>query len=162
MGQDPEKPLCALGGLGDEKADGAPFFTETGGLSGRSGSTRPYGMELVLDLHGCDVDVFNRVALEQFFEGLCDDVLKMERHDLHFWDDECCEAGDEQIDPRTKGITAVQFIMFSNVTLHCLELLGQVYINIFSCKTFNSFETVLFCRGFFSAAAWRSHVLHRG
>ena len=45
-----------------------------------------YGTELVLDLHGCNVEKFNRKEIESFFQELCD-LIEVERCDLHFWDD---------------------------------------------------------------------------
>ena len=31
-----------------------------------------YGVELILDLHHCDVSKFTRKSIEQYFERLCD------------------------------------------------------------------------------------------
>ncbi len=123
---------------------------------------RHYGKEMLLDLHDCDAARFTREHLEEFFVGLCLDVLKMDRHDLHFWDDEGVPPDEMQTDPKTVGITAVQFIMFSNVTVHCLTLLRQVFINIFSCKDFDAQDAFKFCKEFFGAVRWRMRVVHRG
>jgi S-adenosylmethionine/arginine decarboxylase-like enzyme len=120
-----------------------------------------YGQELLLDLHGCDVSRFNRTEIRIFLEALCDE-LDMEAHDLHFWDDLDCEPGEEQTDPKTKGTTAVQFLLFSNITIHTLDLLGQVYINVFSCKPFNTTRAFGYCADFFDAKSWRQHLIHRG
>lgn len=120
-----------------------------------------YGYELLLDLHGCDVSRFNRTELRIFVQDLCREI-DMVPHDLHFWDDVDCEPGEEQTDPKTKGTTVVQFVMFSNITVHTLDLLEQVYINVFSCKAFNATRVFGFCRDFFAAKSWRQHVIHRG
>ena len=45
-----------------------------------------YGLELILDLHGCDTSKFNRESIKAYFEQLCD-LIDMQREDLHFWDD---------------------------------------------------------------------------
>lgn len=45
-----------------------------------------YGSELILDLHGCDVDQFNRRSLRRFFTDLCA-LIDMTPEDVHFWDD---------------------------------------------------------------------------
>ena len=47
--------------------------------------TKPYGYELILDLQGCDPKTFNRDSIERYMVALCDEI-KMERRDLHFWD----------------------------------------------------------------------------
>lgn len=90
-----------------------------------------YGKELILDLHNCDPATFNRASLTTYFIKLCD-LIDMERRELHFWEDE------QLIEPHTKGISAVQFIVTSNITIHTLELLKTVYVNIFSCKEFDA------------------------
>lgn len=94
-----------------------------------------YGKELILDLHDCNPETFSKKSLRLFFVHLCDKI-DMEAEDLHFWSDE-----DEEIketDPKIVGTSAIQFIRTSNITIHCLDLLKNVYINIFSCKDFDS------------------------
>ena len=97
---------------------------------------KPYGKELILDMHGCDVSKFNRKDLKAYFVALCDEI-DMERQKLVFWDDEGLPPEECQTNPHTKGTSAVQFIITSNVTIHCLDILRAVYVNIFSCKDFN-------------------------
>ena len=55
-------------------------------MEGVMSSRETYGQELILDLHGCDAGRFTRRDIEQFCQALCE-VIKMERCDLHFWDD---------------------------------------------------------------------------
>ena len=95
-----------------------------------------YGYELILDLHGCNISTFNRKSLTDYFKKLCE-AIEMERCDLHFWDDIYLPDGEEYTLPHLKGVSAVQFIMTSNITIHTLELLKTVFINIFSCKGFD-------------------------
>lgn len=96
-----------------------------------------YGKELILDLHNCDVETFTRRSIGHFFVELCD-LIDMEACDLHFWDDLDTPEDEKQMSPHTTGISAVQFILTSNITIHTLELLKNAYINIFSCKDFDS------------------------
>ena len=72
-----------------------------------------YGKELILDLRGCDTRRFSREELERFFAQLCE-LIDMERHDLHFWDDVGVPENEQQTDPKTKGTSAVQFILTSS------------------------------------------------
>ncbi len=97
----------------------------------------PYGKELILDLHDCDPVTFTRDSIARYFAELCD-LIGMEACDLHFWDDEGMSKEDCQTDPKTKGISAIQFIITSNITLHSLELLKTVHVNLFSCKEFDA------------------------
>ena len=45
-----------------------------------------YGVELILDLHGCDNSTFTRESISEYFETLCK-LIDMKREALHFWDD---------------------------------------------------------------------------
>lgn len=101
-----------------------------------SGSTKPYGFELILDLHGCNVSAFSRPSLEGYFIKVCE-AIDMERCELYFWDDEGVPPEEQQTAPHTKGISAVQFILTSSIVIHTLEFLEAAYVNIFSCKAFD-------------------------
>lgn len=58
--------------------------------------------------------------------------------ELHFWDDIGVPEDERQTSPHTQGTSAVQFILTSNITIHTLDQLGAVYLNIFSCKPFDA------------------------
>lgn len=95
-----------------------------------------YGKELILDIHECNSDMFDRKNIEEYFEELCD-AIDMKRADLHFWDDVDVSEEEKQTEPHLKGTSAVQFILTSNITIHTLDLLAKVFINLFSCKDFD-------------------------
>lgn len=119
-----------------------------------------YGKELILDLYNCGALPCDRVRLTQFFEELCN-LIKMERADLHFWDyDDPQEY--VQAPPHLKGISAVQFIKTSNITVHTLDELQQVFVNIFSCGEFDDTEVVGFTSQFFRGIPLEVTVLQRG
>lgn len=92
-----------------------------------------YGKELILDLHDCDPITFRRAVIEEFLVKCCK-IMEVEQCALHFWDDIGVPKGECQTDPKTKGTTAIQFLLQSNITIHTLDLLGKVFINFFSCK----------------------------
>jgi len=119
-----------------------------------------YGKELILDLHNCDNSIFNRKDIEKFMIELCD-LIDMERHDLHFWDDHGIAPEDRQTDPKTKGTSAIQFIMTSNITIHTLDILKTVYLNIFSCKDFDADKVIPFCADFFQGEVVGGGVVDR-
>lgn len=95
-----------------------------------------YGKELILDLHECNTDFFNRENIKMFFQELCEKI-DMEACDLHFWDDVGVPENEKQTKPHLVGTSAIQFITTSNITIHTLDILKKVYLNIFSCKEFN-------------------------
>lgn len=55
-------------------------------------TNKPYGKELILDLHECDHRTFTRHSITLYFEGICD-LIDMERCTLTWWDDAAIIAG---------------------------------------------------------------------
>ena len=119
-----------------------------------------YGCELLLDLHSCDATKFTRVNIERFCAELCE-MIDMERCDLHFWDDLGTPEEEQQTDPRTKGTSAVQFILTSTIVIHTLDLVKAVYVNIFSCKKYDTDEAAKFTANWFSSEEWSAQVVTR-
>lgn len=62
----------------------------------------------------------------------------MKRSKLTWWDDYNVPVEERQTEPHLKGTSAVQFIMTSNITIHTLDLMDAVYVNVFSCKDFDA------------------------
>ncbi len=119
-----------------------------------------YGQEVLLDLHECDSNKFTRTDIERYCEELCE-LIDMERCDLHFWDDLGVPEDEQQTDPKTKGTSAVQFILTSTIVIHTLDLMKAVYINIFSCKEFDTDEAAKFTAKWFDSKDWNSNVVIR-
>ncbi len=123
----------------------------------------PYGMELVMDLHDCDHLQFCRESITAYFEGLCE-LIGMEREELHFWDYEPWQSGSaakKNAPSHLKGTSAVQFIRTSNITIHTLDDLHRVYINIFSCREFKTMKAVAFTVEWFGAGWCGHHAFER-
>ena len=105
---------------------------------------KPYGLELLLDLKGCDLSDLSREKLADYFVRLCK-LIQMTRHcEPVFWED---HSGL----PHLQGISAVQFIETSNVVCHALPLLQAVYLNIFSCREFDAEAAKRFSMEFWRA-----------
>ena len=120
----------------------------------------PYGLELILDLHECDNSRFTRSCLKDFFREICE-LIDMEPCELHFWDDVGVPLEEQQTDPKTKGTSAVQFILTSTIVVHTLDLMQTVYVNIFSCKAFDTGKAAQFTASWFKSSDWTSHVVVR-
>lgn len=118
-----------------------------------------YGKELILDIHNCNRP-FTRKYIKTFLIGLCDDILKMERADLHFWgyrnEEEKMKAPEH-----LAGTSAVQFITTSNVTIHTLDKLKVVYLNIFTCAELDQEEVSLFCIGYWGGNIVNNTLIER-
>ena len=115
---------------------------------------KPYGKELILDLHNCSIEKFNREGLKQFFIELCG-LIDMKREELYFWDYVGDVKGYKKAPAHLKGTSAIQFISTSNITIHTLDEMKRIYLNIFSCKDFNFIQAAEFGAKFFSGQVVR-------
>ncbi len=97
---------------------------------------KPYGLELILDIHNADPLTFNRKSIRNYLKQLCK-LIDMQRCDLHWWDDLYSAEEEKETLPHLVGTSAIQFIRTSNITIHTLDILKRVYLNIFSCKSFD-------------------------
>ena len=95
-----------------------------------------YGLSLLLDLHDCDVSKFNRKVIAKYFDTICERI-KMTKCRRHWWDDLNVPEEYKQTEPHTKGTSAIQFILTSDIRIHTLDILKIVYVDIFSCKSFD-------------------------
>lgn len=119
-----------------------------------------YGKELILDLHNCDVTKFNRKSLRIYFKKICK-LIDMQREKLIFWDDLNTPEEEKQKLPHTTGTSAIQFILTSNITIHTLDLMERVYVNIFSCKDFDSKIAEIFTKEYFKGIIKQSLTIDR-
>lgn len=120
----------------------------------------PYGMELILDVHGCSSRIKKR-QIKYFLNTLCKNI-DMEPCKLVWWMDRWYTPWWlREKDPQKAGITAVQFIIFSNITFHWLSKLNQIYLNIFSCRPFDPDFVTRSVRRWFCGEIVQKQVLER-
>lgn len=121
----------------------------------------PYGKELILDLYKCDPKQFTRESITNWLKELCE-LIDMQREDLYFWDYEDCPEEKEKAPAHLLGTSAVQFISTSDIIIHTLELVGECYINIFTCKDFNELDAIKMTKEWFGAKEYEYHIITRG
>lgn len=113
-----------------------------------------YGLEMVMDLKGCELQGLTKDRLTTFFIDLCT-FIDMKRHgEPMYWED---YSGIPSLD----GISAVQFVETSNIVCHALTIRKAVYLNIFSCKEFNPEDTLEFCKKYWGATSATHTVVVR-
>jgi S-adenosylmethionine/arginine decarboxylase-like enzyme len=120
-----------------------------------------YGRELILDLYECNVNTFNRDQIKLYLEAVCS-AIDMKRADLYFWDYVGFEEEEEQAPAHLTGTSAIQFISTSNITIHAIKALGELYINLFSCKDFDPAVVVRITKEYFSSELCDSNTFFRG
>lgn len=123
-------------------------------------ATTIYGQELILDLHNCNSKKFNRSVIDQYFAELCD-LIDMKKCERYWWDYAGVPVTEQSTDPRIRGSSAVQFILTSSIVIHTLELLENVYVNIFSCKSFDTDKAMAFTVEFFEGEVAQCVVIDR-
>lgn len=115
---------------------------------------KKYGLEIIVDLHDCDISNFQKDRLDIFFRDLCilSDMTPV--GNPHYW-------LEESNIPHLKGYSGVQFIKTSSIIIHTLDILKSAYINFFSCKDFDPEEVMQFILKHFDAKKGDYRVLNR-
>lgn len=114
-----------------------------------------FGLEVVLDLGGCNPETIrSREKLAEYAKKLCQ-VIEMKAYGAPILE----YFGLNE--PKTGGFSLVQLIETSSITGHFSEEWNRAYINIFSCKTFDTDLATKFTREFFGATEVDARVLVR-
>lgn len=119
-----------------------------------------YGKEVIIDLHNCNPDTFTRNSIRNYFKFICYKI-DMERCKLTWWDDLYTPEEEKETEPHLVGTSAVQFIKTSNITIHSLDIMKKVYINIFSCKEFNENKVERISKDWFKGEVVNKQVVRR-
>ena len=90
----------------------------------------PWGMLAAIDLHGCDrARLADPDSIRRFVPALIA-AIGMRAHGPLMIDR---FGGDE-----LEGWSALQFIETSSITIHADEVFGRCFIDVFSCRLFDS------------------------
>lgn len=63
--------------------------------------------------------------------------------------------------PDKAGLTAIQIIVTSTIVAHFIDSTGDLYLDVFSCKTFENNDVINTVNEFFSPTKIRSNFLTR-
>jgi S-adenosylmethionine decarboxylase len=115
-----------------------------------------WGQHLILALAGCPRDrLTDADNLRKWVKDLVESIKmkaygepQLEHFATHSYD--------------ASGYTLLQLIETSNICAHFAENLGQVYIDIFSCKRFDNDLAVAVCREYFEPEVVEQHLIERG
>jgi len=102
---------------------------------------RTYGIELIIDLHECRQSKMSRKQIKKYFSHVCNITgvkpCKQTFWDYYWWPMWVSRLMKWDKNDRIWGTSAVQFITTSNITIHTIYNMRQVYINVFSCDNFD-------------------------
>ena len=119
-----------------------------------------YGQEAIFDLHNVDVSKFEIKNIKEFAEKLADKI-GMKKGPSYQWGDKNELNTDPSQPVKADGISCVQFIFESSITVHALDAIQKVYINVFSCKTFDFEKTKSFVIKWFGDKIVTEHNIIR-
>lgn len=115
-----------------------------------------WGQHLILDLAGCPRERLTDSAhLRAWVKDLVE-TIKMKAYGEPQLEHFAAHSHD------AAGYTLLQLIETSNICAHFAENLGQVYIDIFSCKPFDNTLAVDLCRRYFEPQELEQVALERG
>ena len=116
----------------------------------------PWGQHLVLDFNGCPKE------------------LLADKENILNWSKELVQAidmiayGEPVVEHfathshEAAGYTLLQMIETSNIAAHFAENIGQVYIDVFSCKAFDVEAALGICKKYFKPTQANIHNMDRG
>lgn len=111
-----------------------------------------WGQSLHIDLNGCDSNKLDKNNLINFCNLLCNSI-GMKKYK---------EAKVQRFGKgKLKGNSLLQFIQTSSISIHADEYFNRVFIDIFSCKSFDKKKARSVSKKFFSADNIRSKSLIR-
>lgn len=114
----------------------------------------PWGVLTSLDLYNCNPDYIRDAdKIKQYVIELCD-LIEMRRFGecmvVHFGEDE-----------RVAGYSMVQLIETSLISGHFANQSNAVYIDVFSCKPYDSKQVAEFTQRYFQSEYYTIHVAER-
>ena len=116
----------------------------------------PWGQHLVLDFNGCPKELLEDK----------ENILNWSKELVHAID--MVAYGDPVIEHfathshEAAGYTLLQMIETSNIAAHFAENIGQVYIDVFSCKAFDVEVALEICKKYFNPTQANMHNMDRG
>ncbi len=114
----------------------------------------PWGVLTSLDLYSCNPDIIrSEERIRQFVIKLCE-LIGMKR----FGECQVVSFGQEE---RVAGYSMVQLIETSLISGHFANLTNNAYIDIFSCKPYDSERVGDFSRAYFEAERMEVHTTAR-
>ncbi len=119
-----------------------------------SDSSEYWGISSSIDLYDCDLALMqNADAVREFVRILCDRI-KMKRY------------GETQVvyfgeDARVTGFSMTQLIETSLISAHFADASCAIYLDVFSCASYEPEEVAQFAKEYFKAARHNINVAYR-
>lgn len=118
---------------------------ESASVAQRTVETAVWGIASSIDIYDCNPDTIRDAEkIRQFVIELCD-LIEMKRFGettvIHFGEDE-----------KVAGYSMVQLIETSLISAHFANLTNTVYLDVFSCKMYDTKVVEKFARNYFEGS----------
>lgn len=113
-----------------------------------------WGLHSCIDMYNCDPKmVRNAEGIKQFVKELCE-LIDMKRY------------GDTQVvnfgeDEKVAGFSMTQLIETSLISAHFVNSTNTIFLDVFSCKLYDTQKAADFAVKYFSAQDYKLQVLER-
>ncbi len=124
---------------------------------------KPYGQELILDIHDVPLDLFTSKIIKKFAKDLTKEIGMREGPEYSWGSigDEGMYKPDGKGNEKKDGLSHIQFLWESSIVIHALDELQKVFINVFSCKEFDSDKAERFALKTFGGKLANKHNIVR-
>ena len=120
----------------------------------KENETEYWGVSSCIDLYDCDLRLMQDAeAIRTFVRLLCERI-KMRR----YGETQVVFFGDE---PRVQGFSMIQLIETSLISAHFADASRAIYLDVFSCASYDAEDTARFAAEYFKAAHYELQVVHR-
>jgi len=114
-----------------------------------------WGQHLIVDMSGCNhTAVTDKKTIHQFCNELVESI------EMTAYGEPIIEHFAKH-DPHASGHTLVQLIETSNITAHFVDNVGEIYLDVFSCKEFSRENVLEVCYKIFSPSKLHTITLNR-
>jgi len=113
-----------------------------------------WGVSTCINLYDCDLSLMqNADAIREFAVQLCNRI-KMRR----YGETQVVFFGDE---PRVQGFSMTQLIETSLISAHFADASCAIYLDVFSCASYEPEDVAKFAAEYFKAARYNINVAYR-
>lgn len=115
---------------------------------------KPWGKHLILDCAGCNFFLINDTTnIREFIKDLIKRIDMVAHGEPHI---EFLLPGTDN-----EGYSVLQMITTSNITIHFVNQTKEAYIDVFSCKEFDTDVAIAVVTEYFEPTSIRTVILDR-
>jgi S-adenosylmethionine/arginine decarboxylase-like enzyme len=114
-----------------------------------------WGYHLMLDCSGCDHD---KVTSKENVYNFIKELVK--RIDMVAYGEPIIEHFATH-DPAKQGISAIQLISTSNISMHLVDRDNTLYLDVFSCKPFDNDVVIATVKEYFNSKTEKMNYITR-